>query len=106
MRATHLGFRNPKEETPPAYYPSKTNEGMPLNRFAYPNESESKAGTWGKDSRFFMGSIYKDVTDRTSKRVGPGAYREELVLHALRKKPCMTSIHRPEIAANEEVFDI
>lgn len=77
MRATSLGFRNPKEETPPAYYPINTNDGKPVNRFEYPNESESNTGTWGKDSRFYQGSIYKDVVDRTGKRVGPGTYKEE-----------------------------
>ena len=48
-----------------------------MNKFDYPNESESKNGTWGKDSRFYQGSIYKDMFDKTSRRVGPGAYREE-----------------------------
>ena len=77
MRATQLDFRNPKEETPAAYFPSKTNDGRHMNKFDYPNESESKNGTWGKDSRFYQGSIYKDMFDKTSRRVGPGAYREE-----------------------------
>ena len=106
MRATHLGFRNPKEETPPAYFPNKTNNGKPMNKFNYPNESESKDGTWGKDSRFDQGSIYKDMFDKTSKRVGPGAYKEEQAIHNLKKKPCMTSIHRPEVSPNESVFDM
>ena len=33
MRATQLNFRNPKEETPAAYFPKKTNDGRGLNRF-------------------------------------------------------------------------
>ena len=49
MRATQLGFRNPKEETPSAYYPNKTNDGRTLNKFEKATESESKAGTWSKD---------------------------------------------------------
>ena len=101
MRATCLQFRNPKEQTPPAYFPSNTNNGRPLNRFEYQNESESNRGTFGKDSRFDMGSIYKNVVDRTTQKVGPGAYKEENVVHLLKKKPCMTTIHRPEIAPNE-----
>jgi hypothetical protein len=52
MRATFLQFRNPKEETPSAYYPLKTNQGKPLNRFEYSNESESNIGTFGKNQRF------------------------------------------------------
>ena len=95
MRATFLQFRNPKEETPPAYFPQNLNNGRPINRFDYQNESESKRGTFGKNSRFDMGSIYKNVVDRTTKRVGPGAYTEEKVVHLLKKKPCMTTIHRP-----------
>ena len=53
-----------------------------------------------------MGSIYKNVVDRTTKRVGPGAYTEEKVVHLLKKKPCMTTIHRPEIAPNEYLFQM
>ena len=53
-----------------------------------------------------MGSIYKDVVDRTTKRVGPGAYSEEQVVHLLKKKPCMTTIHRPQICENEQLFEM
>ena len=106
MRATQLGFRNPKEETPAAYFPKKTVYGKHMNKFDCANESESKTGSFSKDSRFYMGSIYKNVVDRTTKRVGPGAYKEEQVLHNLKKKPCMTMIHRSEVAPNESVFDM
>ena len=57
MRATFLQFRNPKEQTPPAYFPQNTNNGRPLNRFEYSNESESNCGTFGKNSRFDMRKI-------------------------------------------------
>lgn len=77
MRATYLHYRNPKEETPSGYFPQNTNSGRPINRFEYNNESESKKGSFSKDSRFAMGSIYKDVIDRTTQRVGPGTYRPE-----------------------------
>lgn len=106
MRATNLGFRSPKEETPDAYYSNKTNQGATLNRFEFPTESESKAGTWGKDQRFFQGSIYKDIVDRTSNRVGPGAYKEEQVVQILKKKPCMSRMNRPEVSDNESIFDL
>lgn len=49
MRATFLQFRNPKEETPSAYFPVNTNQGKPMNRFEYPNESESNAGTFSRN---------------------------------------------------------
>ena len=48
-----------------------------MNRFEYENESESKIGSFSKNQRFAMGSIYKDVVDRTTNRVGPGSYKEE-----------------------------
>lgn len=53
MRATQLNFRNPKEETPAAYYPKKTNDGRGLNRFEKQTESESAKGTFSKDMRFY-----------------------------------------------------
>ena len=47
MRATFLQFRNPKEGTPIAnYYPFKDNYGLPLNRFEYMGQSESRKGTF------------------------------------------------------------
>ena len=106
MRATFLQFRNPKEETPPAYFPSNVNTGKPLNRFEGKIESESNEGTFSKLDRFSQGSIYKNVVDRTTNRVGPGAYAEEKVVHLLKKKPCMTSIHRAAIAPNEALFEM
>lgn len=66
MRATYLQFRNPKEETPPAYYPQKVNNGRHINRYDIQSESESHTGTFGRNERFHMGSIYKDVVDRTT----------------------------------------
>ena len=106
MRATYLQFRNPKEETPSAYFPQKTNNGRHINRYDIQNESESHTGTFGRNERFHMGSIYKDLVDRTTKQVGPGAYTEERVVHLLKKKPCMTTIHRPEISPNETLFEM
>ena len=53
MRATQLGFRNPKEETPSAYYPKKTNDGSGFNRYEKAQESESSKGTFSKDQRFY-----------------------------------------------------
>ena len=106
MRATFLQFRNPKEQTPAAYFPQNTNQGKPVARYAYPNESESKQGTFGKNHRFKEGSIYKGVVDRTRATVGPGAYRDEEVVSQLKQKPCMTIIHRPEISANEGAFEM
>ena len=106
MRATFLQFRNPKEETPSAYYPQKTNNGRPVNRFVNFAESESNQGTFSKNTRFNQGSIYKNVVDRTAKTVGPGAYKEEQVVHNLKKKPCMTTIRRPEIGENEGPYEM
>lgn len=106
MRATFLQFRNPKEETPPAYYPQNVNNGKLLNRFEAKVESESNVGTFSKLSRFEQGSIYKNMVDRTTKRVGPGAYSEERVVHLLKKKPCMATIHRASIAPNEALFEM
>ena len=64
-------------------------------------------GTFGRVSRFdSQASIYKNVFSRTTNKVGPGAYKEEDVVHLLRKKPCMTTIHRPEINENEEFFEM
>ena len=105
MRATYLHYRNPKEETPSAYYPKNTNYGRPLNRFEYQNESESKIGTFGKNDRFYQGSIYKNVVDRTQPVVGPGSYKEEQVVHLLKKKACMTRMHKPDIAPNEGYYE-
>ena len=106
MRATFLQFRNPKEETPAPYFPKKTNCGKNMNKFEDQNESESVGGTFGKNKRFHMGSIYKDVVDRTTKKVGPGTYAEEKVVELLRKKPCMTTIHQPEIGGNEGPYEM
>ena len=106
MRATFLQFRNPKEQTPDARYPQNTNYGRPVNKYNYANESESKRGTFGSHARFDHGSIYKDVVDRTTVRVGPGAYTDEQVVRALKKKPCMSTFHRPQIADNEVFFEM
>ena len=106
MRATFLQFRNPKEQTPSAYFPKKYNNGANMTRYQRVNESESNTGTFSKNTRFNQGSIYENVIDRTQKTVGPGAYKEEKVVHELRKKPCMTTIHRPEIALNETHFEM
>ena len=69
--------------------------GRPINRYEYNNESESKRGTFGNHARFDHGSIYKDVVDRTTVRVGPGAYTDEQVVRALKKKACMSTFHKP-----------
>ena len=106
MRATYLQFRNPKEETPGAYFPQKTNYGRAVNRFDKFIESESNQGTFSKNTRFNQGSIYKNVVDRTAQSVGPGAYKEETVVHNLKKKPCMATIKRPEIGTNEGPFEM
>ena len=107
MRATFLQFRNPKEKTPSGYYPESTTEGRRLfNRCAKFKESESVAGTFSRGTRFnSLGSIYKDVVDRTDQSVGPGTYRE---IDNITKKPCMTTLHKPEVAlaSTEEYFDI
>lgn len=106
MRSTWLHFRNPKEATPSAYYPLNTNAGLPLNRFEFPSESESKRGTFSTDERFAHGSIYKDMFAKTSKRVGPGAYKDEEVVEKLKKKPCMSTYHKPFIGPDEGAFDM
>ena len=106
MRATSLGFRSPKEQTPDARLPLNTNMGRPINRYEYNNESESKRGTFGNHARFDHGSIYKDVVDRTTVRVGPGAYTDEQVVRALKKKACMSTFHKPQIAPNEAFFEM
>ena len=67
--------------------------GSPLNRFETRNESESNAGSWARDQRFFQGSIYKDLVDRTEELVGPGTYKDEQAVHLLKKKPCMSTFH-------------
>ena len=107
MRATNLGLRNQKEETPlSSYYPQITAYGSPLNKFEARNQSESNVGSWGRDQRFCQGSIYKELVDRTTQNVGPGTYKDEEALQLLKKKPCMSTFHQPDVAPNESVFDI
>ena len=65
MRATYLQYRCPKERTPAAYFPFKTNQGLPLNRFEYLSQSESIKGTFSQDNRFENGSIYNIPGKRT-----------------------------------------
>ena len=101
MRATYLQFRNPKEQTPDARLPLNTNQGKPMTLYTQANQSESKKGSFSRNERFKQGSIYKDVVDRTKKKVGPGAYMEEQVVHLLKSKPCMTTIQKPTVAQNE-----
>ena len=93
MRATRLGLRNPKEETPTSYYPMKTVNVSPVNRFELRSESESIVGSWGRDQRFYQGSIYKDLFDKTDERVGPGTFKDEQAIELLKKKPCMSTFH-------------
>ena len=110
MRATFLNFRNPKEETPPAYVCDFTSDGAPLRRYNYKHQSESRVSTMAQNQRFATGSIYQFAQPTTmcstTKKVGPGAYREELGLQNLRRKPCMTKYVKPAIAPNEQVFEM
>ena len=91
MRATYLQFRNPKERTPPPYYPIKDGYGMPLNRFEYFSQSESLLGSFSKNDRFDKGSIYDHPFRSTHGKVGPGRYEDNDALLHLRKKPCMSN---------------
>ena len=91
MRATQLGLRNPKEETPQGYYPQITAYGDLLNRFELRGESESNVGSWGRDVRFKQGSIYEDVVGRTSDKVGPGTYKDDAAMELLKKKACVST---------------
>ena len=107
MRATFLQFRNPKEQTPAPYFPQSTTEGRRLltKRFNRLTESESRKGSFSRCDRFnSLGSIYKNVVDRTGDAVGPGSYKDD----PLSAKPCMTTIHRPEVAmdSTETFFDL
>ena len=106
MRATFLHYRNPKEATPSAYYPQSTTYGHTLYKFESMRESESKQGSFAKNERFEVGSIYKNLADRTANEVGPGAYKEEQVVHLLKKKPCMSTFQPAQIAPSEGHFEI
>ena len=106
MRATFLQYRNPKEQTPCAYYPFKTNLGLPLNRFEYMSQSESRSGTFSHDQRFDHGSIYNIPSKRTGTTVGPGTYNEEEAVSRLKKKPCMSTFLRPVIGPQESHFEM
>ena len=106
MRATFLQYRNPKERTPCAYYPFKTNQGLPLNRFEYMSQSESRRGTFSQDHRFDHGSIYNIPRKRTQQNVGPGTYNDEEAVYRLKKKPCMSNFLKPVIAQQEAHFEM
>ena len=107
MRATYLQFRNPKEGTPLAtYYTFKDNYGLPLNRFEYMGQSESRKGTFSQDNRFETDSIYHNLGQRTNKTVGPGTYKDDEAVKELKKKPCMSSFLKPLIGPHEGPFEI
>ena len=111
MRATCLQFRNPKELTPSGYYPLSTIEGRRLfNRCAELAESESRQGSFSRGTRFnSLGSIYKNVVDRTERVVGPGSYTlSNKIESSCSRRPCMASIHQPEVAlaGTEAFFDL
>ena len=42
----------------------------------------------------------------TGRQVGPGTYKEEVALHNLKKKPCMSKYIKPMIAPDEQVFEM
>jgi len=105
-RATYLQYRSPKERTPGAYYPLRTNEGFNVNLFAQKTQSESLQGSFGKVQRFCKGSIYDYPFTATGQSVGPGAYKEEDVVRNMKNKPCMTTFVGPLLCPNEAQFEL
>lgn len=93
MRATYLGFRSPKEETPFAYSTTQLADGKKLNRFEQCNLSESRKGTFPIKDRFTYGSIYTNVFS-TKPEIGPGIYREGEIRLKLREKACKTKMKK------------
>ena len=79
---------------------------MPLNRFEYLSQSESRRGTFSQNHRFEHGSIYNIPGKRTGVSVGPGAYKEEDVVNMLKKKPCMSTFLRPVVGPQEAHFEM
>ena len=79
---------------------------MPLNRFEYFGQSESLKGSFSKNHRFDRGSIYDFPFRSTDHKVGPGTYKDEDVVHNLKKKPCMSMLKQPERGPDESRFEM
>jgi hypothetical protein len=94
MRPTMLMFRSPKERTPEYYVPQMTNDGNNLS-FGSLSKRIKKSSrvrvstSFSKQERF---ADYKYLAKITSKKLGPGTYKDSENFRSLRQKPCPTKI--------------
>lgn len=96
-----LMFRSPSEKTPGFYAPKITNDGFHIGVKLHRKRNNARSmlnGSFPKQKRFLD---YKFLARITSKKVGPGTYKDFECFKKLRKKPCTTKIRKSTM-----VYDI
>ena len=97
MRPTLLGFRSPKEKTPPPYSHNVTHFGTSLS-FCSP-KGNPRLSKLGAAVRFTQ---YGDFSKRTGVRVGPGSYSPEQKAQRIRGTPVLKPPHGTRQPGNNE----